>query len=97
MITRFLSEVRTSFNPFSPLSKTARTFLAQLPPDARSQGMVIKSTILPRTSTQKPELAVKFKDGKKLKLDLATMRSTEVMAEVDRHSRILARKEELSG
>jgi len=97
MITRFLSEVRTTFNPFSPRAKTARNFLAQLPPDARSTGMIIKSTILPRTSKAVPTLAVKFKDGKELSLDLEKMRIPEVMEEVDRHSRILARKEELNG
>ena len=36
-------------------------------------------------------------DGKELKLELEKMRITEVMEEVDRHSRLLARKEELSG
>lgn len=36
-------------------------------------------------------------DGKEMNLDLSNMRITEVMEEVDRHSRTLARKEELSG
>jgi len=59
--------------------------------------MVIKSTILPRTSRAVPLLSVKFKDGKELTLDLKKMRITDVTEEVDRHSRILARKEELDG
>jgi large subunit ribosomal protein L53 len=36
-------------------------------------------------------------DGKEMKLDLDKMRITEVVEEVDRHSRLLARKEELLG
>jgi hypothetical protein len=36
-------------------------------------------------------------DGKEMNLDLSKMRITEVMEEVDRHSRQLARKEELLG
>ena len=36
-------------------------------------------------------------DGKEMKLNLSNMRITEVMEQVDRHSRMLARKEELTG
>lgn len=36
-------------------------------------------------------------DGKEMNLDLSNMRITEVMEQVDRHSRMLARKEELTG
>jgi large subunit ribosomal protein L53 len=36
-------------------------------------------------------------DGKEMKLDLSNMRITQVVEEVDRHSRGLARKEELTG
>jgi large subunit ribosomal protein L53 len=36
-------------------------------------------------------------DGKELTLDLEKMRITDVTEEVNRHSRILARKEELDG
>jgi len=40
---------------------------------------------------------VKFKDGKEMQLDLSKMRITDVMEVVNRHSRQLARKEELMG
>lgn len=36
-------------------------------------------------------------DGKEMKLNLSNMRIPEVMEQVDRHSRMLARKEELTG
>jgi large subunit ribosomal protein L53 len=60
MITRFLTEVRVAFNPFSPRSKPARLFLSLIPADARSNGMIVQSTMLPRTSTQNATLGVKF-------------------------------------
>lgn len=97
MITRFLTDVRVTFNPFSPRSKPARLFLSLIPPNARESGMKIESKMLPRTSKEPASLGVKFKDGKEMTLDLSTMRITQVVEEVDRHSRTLARKEELTG
>jgi len=40
---------------------------------------------------------LKFKDGKQMKLDTEELGINGVVQEVDRHSRILARQEELSG
>ncbi|KAF2035908.1 hypothetical protein EK21DRAFT_53763 [Setomelanomma holmii] len=97
MITRFLTDVRVTFNPFSLRSKPARLFLSLIPPNARNDGMKVESKMLPRNSEEPAKLAVKFKDGKEMDLDLSKMRITEVMEEVDRHSRQLARKEELLG
>ncbi|KAK3208740.1 hypothetical protein GRF29_77g1881406 [Pseudopithomyces chartarum] len=97
MITRFLTDVRVKFNPFSPRAKPARLFLSLIPPNARADGMKVETKMLPRTSKEPATLDVKFKDGKELSLELEKMRITEVMEEVDRHSRTLARKEELTG
>jgi large subunit ribosomal protein L53 len=60
MITRFLTEVRVTFNPFSARSKPARLFLSLIPPNARSNGMKIESKMLPRASKDPASLAVKF-------------------------------------
>ncbi|KAM0167473.1 hypothetical protein ACHAQE_000366 [Botrytis cinerea] len=90
MITRFITEVSTVFNPFSPKAKTARLFLSVLPPNAR-QTMKIDTKILPRASKE-PSL-----DGKEMKLDAEKLGIRGVSDEVDRHSRILARQEELTG
>ncbi|KAH7076836.1 39S ribosomal protein L53/MRP-L53-domain-containing protein [Paraphoma chrysanthemicola] len=97
MITRFLTDVRVTFNPFALRSKPARLFLSLIPPSARNDGMKVESKMLPRSSQEPASLSVKFKDGKEMTLDLSKMRITEVMEEVDRHSRGLARKEELLG
>ncbi|KAK0118802.1 39S ribosomal protein L44, mitochondrial [Cadophora gregata] len=96
MITRFLTDVSTAFNPFSPKAKTARLFLSFLPPNAR-QSMKIDTKLFPRTSRDKSFVAVKFKDGKEMKLDAEKLGIKGVVEEVDRHSRILARQEELNG
>ncbi|KAF2426449.1 mitochondrial ribosomal protein L44 [Tothia fuscella] len=95
MIPRFLSDVTIKFNPFSRKAKTARIFLSILPPNAR-QLMKISVTQLPSSSTEKPILDLKFKDGKDMKIDPETMKIKEVVEEVDRHSRMLARAEDLS-
>ncbi|GAM82687.1 hypothetical protein ANO11243_006700 [Dothideomycetidae sp. 11243] len=99
MISRFLTSVKTSFSPFNPQSgKTARSFLALLPPNARSNGMKIEVKLLPRSaSTQPGTLALKFKDGKEMKLDIDTLKIRDIEREVDRHSRTLVRQEELNG
>ncbi|KAF2155814.1 hypothetical protein K461DRAFT_290803 [Myriangium duriaei CBS 260.36] len=99
MISRFLTSVKTTFSPFNPRSgKTARSFLALLPPNARSSGMKIEVTMLPRTaSTQPGTLSLQFKDGKQMSLDIDTMKIREIEREVDRHSRTLVRQEELNG
>jgi len=60
MITRFITDVTTRFNPFSPSAKAARLFLSFLPPNARQQGMNISAQLLPRSSTEKPTLYIKF-------------------------------------
>jgi len=96
MITRFITEVSTVFNPFSPKAKTARLFLSFLPGNAR-QTMKINTKMLPRISREKSFVQLKFKDGKEMKLDAEELGIKGVMEEVNRHSRILARHEELTG
>lgn len=60
MITRFLTEVRVAFNPFSPRSKPARLFLSLIPANARASGMTVQSKLLPRTSKDNATLDIKF-------------------------------------
>ncbi|KAF2237090.1 mitochondrial ribosomal protein L44 [Viridothelium virens] len=95
MITRFITSVRTSFNPFTRPGKTARCFLALLPPNAR-QNMKVDVKTLPRASQDPASLGLSFKDGKEMDLDLNKLKIKDVMEEVDRHSRLLSRQEELS-
>jgi large subunit ribosomal protein L53 len=63
MITKFLTEVTTKFNPFSPGARSARLFLSLLPPDARHT-MTINTTLLPKTSREPSSLSVKFSASK---------------------------------
>ncbi|KAK4193335.1 39S ribosomal protein L53/MRP-L53-domain-containing protein [Podospora australis] len=95
MITRFITEVNTKFNPFSPSSKTARLFLSFLPPTARSSGMKINTAVLPKESQEKSSLHVKFNDGKEMNLDCENQNIKSIVAEVDRHSRILQKAADL--
>ncbi|EAA35909.1 hypothetical protein GE21DRAFT_1739 [Neurospora crassa] len=96
MLTRFITDVSTRFNPFSAKAKAARLFLSFLPPNARSNGMNITTQLLPRNSTETPLLYVKFKDGKEMNLDVENMGIKSIVEEVDRHSRILQKQADLN-
>ena len=115
MITSYLQTLKTTFNPFSTSSKIPRLFLALLPANAH-QTLKIKSTPLPRNSTDPSTLELGFKDGKvvkyswggaptavqggKTKVKKGTGEKTtlqDIVDEVNRHARVLGRKEELNG
>ncbi|GAB7332054.1 hypothetical protein MBLNU13_g03947t1 [Cladosporium sp. NU13] len=98
MLTRYLTSVTTAFSPFNPKSgKTARNFLAMLPPNARTT-MSIDVKILSQAQKSLPAtMALKFKDGKEMNIDLEKMKIRDIQTEVDRHSRQLLRQEELNG
>jgi len=108
MQIRFLTSLTTTINPFSRLSKVPRLFLAQLPPKARSQ-LKMDVTQLPRGSVDPSTLKLTFKDGKEMsfvfqeldekakELGVEKIKLQDVLEEVDRHCRILGRKEALAG
>jgi large subunit ribosomal protein L53 len=60
MITRFLTDVRVKFNPFSQRAKSARLFLSLIPPNARLEGMKIETKLLPRTSKDPAHIGLTF-------------------------------------
>lgn len=60
MISRFITEIKASFNPFSPRAKSVRLLLANIPPNARQNGMNITTQLLPRTTSEPDALLVKF-------------------------------------
>jgi len=95
MITRFITDVSTKFNPFSPRAKAARVFLSFLPPTARSDGMNITTKLLPRNSPEPSTLYVKFKDGKEMNIDCEKLHINSIVEEVDRHSRALQKQLDL--
>lgn len=60
MITKYMTEITTRFNPFTMQARPARLFLSFLPPNARQSGLTINTVLLPRTSKEAPSLFVKF-------------------------------------
>jgi len=58
--------------------------------------MKISVAQLPRESAEAGSLNLTFKDGKEMSFDPETFKIKEVVAEVDRHSRMLARKADLT-
>ncbi|KIW07608.1 uncharacterized protein PV09_01558 [Verruconis gallopava] len=95
MISQFISGVSAKFNPFVRAQRMPRLFLSMLPPDSRTS-MKISVSQLPRDSAEKGSLSVTFKDGMEMSFNPEKVKIKEVMAEVDRHSRMLARKENLT-
>ncbi|KAI5787204.1 mitochondrial ribosomal protein L44 [Geopyxis carbonaria] len=95
MITRHLVSAKISFNPFLRSGRTARIFASLLPPDARNT-IKITTTVLPPTARES-WVEVEFKDGMKMKLDTAKMGVKDCVEQLDRHSRMLGRKDELTG
>ena len=60
--------------------------------------MTIDVKLLGKDASKLPaSLALKFKDGMEMELDLEKMKIKDIQEEVDRHSRVLRRKEELAG
>lgn len=60
--------------------------------------MTIDVKLLGKDASKLPaSLALKFKDGREMELDLEKMKIKDIQEEVDRHSRVLRRKEELAG
>jgi len=96
MMTRFITDVSTKFNPFSPRARTVRLFLSLLPATARADGVHITTQLLPRHSAEPNSLYVKFKDGKEMNLDCENLGIKGVVEEIGRHSRILQKHQDLS-
>lgn len=59
MITKFITNVSTKFNPFMKPGRTCRSFLAHLPANAR-QTMKVETVIFPRISRESSYLSLKF-------------------------------------
>ena len=110
MRTRYLQSLAATFNPHLNLKshKIPRIMLSFIGSVARSAtggGMKVKTNVLPAASKEPSSLILTFKDGKELRWaersqdegtwDLAKVSVKDVVEEVERHSRILKRKEEL--
>ncbi|KAL2437102.1 hypothetical protein ABEF95_016307 [Exophiala dermatitidis] len=110
MITTYLTSLKVAFNPFSATSKVPRLFLTLLPPEAHKT-IKISTTQYPRTSKAPALLELGLKDGKTMKFTWEAnapasngdakktkrVGLNDIVEEVNRHARSLARKEELNG
>ncbi|KAK9472650.1 mitochondrial 54S ribosomal protein mL53 [Dipodascopsis tothii] len=94
MITKYFQKVEVRFNPFVK-GKTARVFLARIPPTVRQQ-IKVQSTVLPQDSTAPSLISVQFKDGKNIEVDPTTVSIVDVVEELDRHSRVLRLNEQIN-
>lgn len=96
-----VTTLTTQLNPFSRTSKVPRLILALLPPNAH-KSIKIKTTQLPRNSKLPALLELGFKDGKTMKWEWSESEEksagvVDIVTEANRHTRMLSRKEELTG
>ncbi|RCI14581.1 hypothetical protein L249_6813 [Ophiocordyceps polyrhachis-furcata BCC 54312] len=96
MMTKFLTEITTKFNPLSTCSKPARLFLTYLPPDIRSKGTSVCTKLLPRDSKEPSSVMVKFKDGRELTFSCEKYNIKGIVEEIDRLSRQLQKAEDIA-
>ena len=109
MKAMYLTSLTAKINPFSTNSKVPRLFIALLPSNAHKI-LKMNVTQLPRASTAPALLELGFKDGKTMKWSWGGVAEKpvegkreekvglqDVVEEVERHTRQLGRKEELSG
>jgi large subunit ribosomal protein L53 len=107
MKTSYLTTLTARFNPFTPSAKVPRLVLSLLGPSAQKT-VKISTTQLPRSSVEPSVLELRFKDGKTMKWAWGgevvegekkkkQAGVKDIVEEVDRHARVLRRKEELAG
>ncbi|KAJ9294961.1 hypothetical protein DTO271G3_6523 [Paecilomyces variotii] len=99
-----ITSFRTTFSPFSPLSRPCRLLLALIQnpttaPASSASHIDIKVKQLPRNSTELPEMTVGFKGGKEIKLEVGKrkMKVGDVIEEIARVARGVEREESLKG
>ncbi|GMM56946.1 mitochondrial 54S ribosomal protein YmL44 [Maudiozyma humilis] len=93
MITKYFTKVVVKFNPFGKEAKTARLFLAAIPPKQRILGTKIENELLNGTSAKEPIIKVTYKDKKEATVDPRTLSFLEIANKLDGHSRQLRLKE----
>ncbi|SMN22086.1 similar to Saccharomyces cerevisiae YMR225C MRPL44 Mitochondrial ribosomal protein of the large subunit [Maudiozyma saulgeensis] len=93
MITKYFTKVIVRFNPFGKEAKTARLFLASIPPRQRIMGTKIENELLNGTSTKEPIIKVVYKDKKEDSVDPRVLSFMEIANKLDGHSRQLRLKE----
>ena len=96
LITKYLASVKAEIVPFSrKSSKSTRLFLALLMKESARQANATKidTTFL---SDAKTSLKITYKDGKVLDVDAASLRITDVVSQVNAHSKNLALKDQIS-
>src|SRR5690348_1699096 len=99
-----ITSFRATYNPFSKLSRPCRLMLSLIrTPNTISPSkptyIDVQVKLLPRTSTQLPEMTVGFKGGKEVKLEVGKhgMKIGDVVEEIARIGRVVEREESLKG
>lgn len=99
LITKYLASISAQISPFQRrTSKSTRLFLTLLIKEsARQTGAAKVDTKLSHGSDSvESRLKVVYKDGKVLDLDAGQMRISDLVDQVNAHSKVLALKDQVS-
>ncbi|KAK9238134.1 hypothetical protein V1525DRAFT_342393 [Lipomyces kononenkoae] len=94
MMTKYFTSAVVRFDPLSK-RKTARIFLARIPPTTRNL-IKIQTEFLGKGSSHEPLISVTFRDGKTIDLDPSKESIGDVIDQLDRHSRALHLQEQMN-
>lgn len=96
LITKYLTQVQASFNPFTRSSaKSTRIFLSLLLKESARQANATKVETTLNDSTA-ASLKVTYKDGKVLTIDPSAMKINDIVTLFNTHSKALILKEQAS-
>lgn len=99
LITKYLASVQASIVPFSRQgSKSSRLFLSLLLKESARQANATKvaTKLLEKSKDAKTSLKITYKDGKVLDVDANSLRISDLVEQVNVHSKALALKDQVS-
>lgn len=97
MITKYFTKVSVKFDPFTASSRSARLFLARIPPSMKGACKIDYKVLTANSPvSEKPIVEVTFKDKHIMKADPEEMNFKDLSVFFDSHSRQLAIKEAIS-
>ncbi|KAK9447121.1 mitochondrial 54S ribosomal protein mL53 [Limtongia smithiae] len=95
MITKYITAAVVRFDPFQK-GKAGRIFLSLIPQSARNS-IKLTTEVLTPNSAKGPIISVTFRDGRQVDVDPTKTSITDLVDELDRHSRHLLLEEQMRG
>ncbi|KAI9349085.1 hypothetical protein BDR26DRAFT_1004213 [Obelidium mucronatum] len=92
----FIEKIAVSFAPVAKNSRSARTFLYQITADRhRDANPKLALTVNQSDAIRKPTIEVLYRDKKKLILESANLKVTDIMRDIQKHAKKLQLEEDI--